>query len=328
MAKAMIGQKLVYIAGPGHSGSTLLDMLLGGHSQISSLGEIHRFYLSMNRSTRPHRCDCGSILTECPFWKEIILGLTERTGKTVDEIRSSFYTTDPAYLDRPDDGLVLARPSVPKRYPLDLGRLIAGLAPNWVYRMAAYCNARVSLYRRIARNSHLLFDVARKVAGTPVIVDSTKNPIRLRALYLERPAEVKVIYLIRDGRAVTHSRMKRENVGMGDAAKVWVAEHRKQRIVQRAMSPKNVLTLRYENLCMEPEVQLRMLCYYLDLDFDPNVLTFRENTRHAVGGNPMRFDMGNRKIQLNEDWREALKESELEEFERVGGSLNRALGYE
>lgn len=317
----------VYIAGPGHSGSTLLDMLLGGHEQVSALGEIHRFYLSLHKVSRPHRCDCGKPLRDCKFWQDVISELQLMTSLSEDELLDGFLTTLPEYLDIPDDDTVLAEPAVPRRYRLDLPRILAGVAPAWMYRLASHLIPGVHRYRKIARNSHLLFDAVRKVAETPVVIDSTKNPIRLRTLYLERPDQMKFIYMIRDGRAVTHSRIRRHGVNMCDAAKVWRAEHRKQSLVQRDIPEDRIYLLHYEALCSQPEAELEKLCGFLGLDFDPNLVSFRNTSRHAVGGNPMRFNQSENVILLQERWRDELTELQLDAFDEVAGDLNRSLGY-
>jgi hypothetical protein len=45
---------------------------------------------------------------------------------------------------------------------------------------------RVRVRRVAIRNSVLLCDAVWRVYGTPVVVDSTKNPARLKGLYMER----------------------------------------------------------------------------------------------------------------------------------------------
>lgn len=53
--------RVVFILGFGHSGSTLLDLLLDGHSQIAGVGEMER--------ARPEAvCTCGKHPMECPVW--------------------------------------------------------------------------------------------------------------------------------------------------------------------------------------------------------------------------------------------------------------------
>jgi len=67
--------KVIYVVGVGHSGSTLLDLLLGSHSRIESLGEMEEFdrYMSREPSIRDARrtCTCGARYKECEFWRKV-----------------------------------------------------------------------------------------------------------------------------------------------------------------------------------------------------------------------------------------------------------------
>lgn len=67
-------QTIVFIAGLDHSGSTMLDLLLGGHSKIVGLGEIALFLERYPESTN-ETCTCRKRATECPFWEKVILKL-------------------------------------------------------------------------------------------------------------------------------------------------------------------------------------------------------------------------------------------------------------
>ena len=68
---------IVYIVGLGHSGSTLLDLLLGSHTQVTSVGELGALS-SKDREgfrelvLRESPCVCGTPSKfDCPFWSEI-----------------------------------------------------------------------------------------------------------------------------------------------------------------------------------------------------------------------------------------------------------------
>lgn len=321
--------KLIYISGAGHSGSTLLDIVLGRHPQISSLGEIHRFYLSLHKSEPPHRCDCGRSVMQCEFWIKVINRIRSQRGWDLQKFKTRFITTDPKYLEVGDNGRILLEAGAPKRYALSMERVFSAIAPDLLYRYLPAASRDMRRLREIAINSHDLFDAVRYTAGTPIIVDSTKNPIRLRALYTARPESLLIVYLVRDGRAVTHSRMRRHGVTMSQAAKVWVAEHRKQRIIQSHIPRQNKLFVKYEDFCASPEPVLERICRFSGLDYSNYMLSAPARQRHAIGGNPMRFEDGAAsKIALNESWRDALTESDLSAFRRIGGSTNRFFGYD
>lgn len=65
---------VVYIAGSSHSGSTILDLLLGSHSRVESIGEgkkLPELLRSMASGARP-LCTCQQNLAECPVWGELL----------------------------------------------------------------------------------------------------------------------------------------------------------------------------------------------------------------------------------------------------------------
>jgi len=70
--------KVIYILSLGHSGSTLLDLILGSHSQIESVGEIMAFgkywkSFSDNSLKLEEKdcCTCGYHVNECDYWSKV-----------------------------------------------------------------------------------------------------------------------------------------------------------------------------------------------------------------------------------------------------------------
>lgn len=67
---------LVYIAGSSHSGSTLLDLVLGSHAQIESLGEakkIPQILNSLQTGKEPKPiCSCHTAIVDCNFWRNAL----------------------------------------------------------------------------------------------------------------------------------------------------------------------------------------------------------------------------------------------------------------
>ena len=67
--------RIIYIASAAHSGSTLLDLVLGSHSRLQSLGELK--VLAPTRAEKRDRVladqrTCGAAdKRSCPFWKAV-----------------------------------------------------------------------------------------------------------------------------------------------------------------------------------------------------------------------------------------------------------------
>ncbi len=66
-------KKIIYIAGLGHSGSTILDMALGCHPKIVGLGEIYAVFNKENPDAlfKKSTCSCGKKGKDCDFWKDL-----------------------------------------------------------------------------------------------------------------------------------------------------------------------------------------------------------------------------------------------------------------
>jgi hypothetical protein len=81
-------QKLVFIASLSHSGSTLINLLLGAHPKLVGLGEIDTV-LQMDsaqlESEKVMRCSCGNKVRDCAFWQPAIDALLARPGADLRE---------------------------------------------------------------------------------------------------------------------------------------------------------------------------------------------------------------------------------------------------
>lgn len=69
--------KLIYIVSLGHSGSTLLDLLISGHPAIATTGEAKN--LNPASMSRKHCC-CTELVSDCPFWRRVARELWERNA--------------------------------------------------------------------------------------------------------------------------------------------------------------------------------------------------------------------------------------------------------
>ncbi|NND64119.1 MAG: hypothetical protein HKN48_13085, partial [Flavobacteriaceae bacterium] len=61
--------KVIYIAGDGRSGSTLLDSVLSNIKDSISVGECCRFWVRFNEAES--LCGCAEMISDCTLWSEI-----------------------------------------------------------------------------------------------------------------------------------------------------------------------------------------------------------------------------------------------------------------
>jgi hypothetical protein len=272
------------------------------------------------------------LLSQCPFWRQVREAMARR-GHAFDP--------GDARMDYRDAGGRMARRLL---RPLHRGRIAefvreAGLrlAPGWRRNFCA-------LQRR---NAALAASVC-EVAGKPVIADSSKIALRAKFLLRNPELDVRIVRIIRDGRAVMLTYMypfeyadsrdpQRRAGGTGEpypgqyatpheAAYRWRRSNQEAEALVRQLDRSRWLEVRYEQLCSQPRPTLRRIAAFLGVDPAAATLDYRAATPHVVG-NGMRMDP-TAEIRLDDRWRSVLTADDLNVFDRVAGDLNRRYGYE
>lgn len=277
---------LLYVLSNGRSGSTLLELLIGGHQRAWTVGELQ--VLPHDLSTPEARCGCGEPTAQCDFWS----GVLERApvvspGATLTQFRGSR-----------NHGKVLRRDHFTD--------LVAG-------RVAPARRAAAKAYGELNRDLLAqVMDAARDRRGNEIdwIVDASKDPYRLLWLANSGCFDLRVVHLVKDPRAFVYSMIRsKERPTMREVLRLsarWAVENATMhRLASRALPSEHVRTVRYEQLAGDPRGTLDDLGAWLGLDFpaDWHEGAFREGESHAVSGNQTRFRGGG--VRLDERWRDA-----------------------
>lgn len=321
-------QTLVYITGSGRSGSTLLDMLLSTHGDIAALGEAHRFSMNLGKTTAPFRCTCGETVEHCQFWSKV-LDMLEKEKIDPCQLKTTWLENE--LIGENEDGTNIIE-FVPEtnifHMKVNFFNLLLGLKLERLVKLLAPIVGNFKEGINISDNSWKLYELVCRANNKEIIIDGSKTPGRLLGLqaFNKKNYPIKVLYLCRDGRAVTHARMKRQGLSMKEAAQIWVTEHKKISIALN-IHKGQLLKVKYEDLCIDPSKVLKKVYGFIGAKGVVEKVSFRDSS-HSLGGNPMRLRKSERKIVLNDAWKGDLSQSELEIFEDIGGSLNRVLGYE
>ena len=61
-------RKVAYIFSFGHSGSTLLSLVLEQHQYTASIGEFLDLSEKLKKCTNERKCSCGETVFDCPLW--------------------------------------------------------------------------------------------------------------------------------------------------------------------------------------------------------------------------------------------------------------------
>ena len=280
--------KVLYIAGFGRSGSTMLDNLLGQVDGFFSVGEL--CYMWDQDLAAHGLCGCGAPLRECEVWGAVL-------GKgRIDRIDAREMTR----LEKTGTRI--------RHLPLMLvprGRKLLAS------RLSSYTDNLKKLYREI-----------RDTTGARVIVDSSKSPSYGYTLGTIPEIDLYVVHLVRDPRAVAYSWLRKKlQPDRGDyeymdqhtpvkSSLAWAVWNAAIETLWRR-SPQRYSMLRYEDFVAQPRQALMGI---LQMVGEENAglpfLTERGielGVSHTVAGNPNRFKTGTVKLRLDDEWRSRMR---------------------
>lgn len=318
---------LVYILAASHSGSTLTAMLLNAHPDICTAGELKATSLG---DTARYRCSCRTLIGECPFWREVADRM-KRSGFDYDVRNAGISLQDvPSRYARK-----LLRPLHRAGGPEAVRDMLLHASPTWRSWFPSWAARNAALVRAVA-----------ETAAVRMVADSSKIALRLKYLKRVPGLPVKVIQLVRDGRAVALTYMRpsafadasdpklrgggsggqpHDELTMTDAAHEWRRSNEEAREVLRTIPASDQFRISYEDLCTDTAGTVRNVHRFLGLQEHDSFREFREAPHHVVG-NGMRLD-GTSEVKLDDRWRQHLTPADLREFDRVAGDLNRSFGY-
>jgi hypothetical protein len=299
---------VVYVAGSGHTGSTLLALLLDSHPEICCVGETSIKPPIVKRGGgATQSCSCGVPVAQCPFWTRIFEHVRQRGY----ELGATYWSNDYRLRNR--------------RAQKVMKRACASAAGRPLVRWAA---DNIPLYSNTVREADAvnvaLMEAALAVSGARVFADTTKGLTRLVHLQRISQLDIKLVRLVRDVRGYAAS-AKRRGLHVADAARTWLRDQTSIAEVSDILGPGRVHQVRYEDMCGEPDATLRALWSFCGVaDMTPPVVI--DATEHHVLGNSMRLG-GQIRVRLDQSWRERLDAGETRDILAIAGTVNRALGY-
>lgn len=291
--------RVLYLAGSGRSGSTLVTTILGQFDGAFAAGELRYLWQRGLAERRP--CGCGVPLVECAWWQKVLAELPE--------------------VDAADLARRLRTRLRIRRLPGLLYRRWRGRAPVAGHPDDARLAA---LYAALDRRIRAETDAGR--AGPPVVVDSSKLP-PYGALLAGLPGiDLRVLHVVRDPRATGFSWRRRRPLdptgggpdGAGDrlmsrpplwkASLLWLVWNAVT--VRLWDGTDRYLRIRYEDFVAAPNETIARVARFAGIDpaGDPFVgpgLVHLAPT-HSVAGNPVRHRTGTVPVRPDDEWREGL----------------------
>jgi hypothetical protein len=275
--------RIVYVAGSGRSGSTVLGQVLGAIPNWAFCGELRQGFSILAAN---NVCGCGAPAQACDFWRAVVEHAFD--GFDRDMIERASYLTQ---------RVSLHRHSLVHLSPLK--------APAFVRETAEYADIVTRVYQGI-----------RSVSGCDVIVDSSKIPSYYFILKQADQLDIKVAHIVRDSRAVVYSNQRKKY----DPSNTWGREYLLQQglaLTAVAWNLKNAfissaiargdesVLLRYEDFVAAPDKALRQVVDLVDPEQSPPPIRggqLEVGTQHTLGGNPVKFRTGPVQLRLDDEW--------------------------
>jgi hypothetical protein len=158
---------------------------------------------------------------------------------------------------------------------------------------------------------------------------------------------IKAIRLLRDGRAVTASYLRKYPLRTYESiVKEWVASSQENDNWVAGVPPENRMVLRYEDLVADTATWMRKICAFLGVDFEGDMVEYWKVKHHIVNGNRgtlsfvqrhfgMRSDPVDKRFYehqapdtfSDERWRSQLTPGQRHLFDKIGGALHKSYGY-
>lgn len=277
---------LIYIAGAGRSGSTLLDAILGEAEDAFSLGEVRQIWKYLLRYEKP-LCSCGKVIHKCPFWEQVLLKLFKNSIPTKEKLEEIYY------LQKTVEKIPLLNSFKRKKYLF-----------NNQNSIKKYADLTLDLYK-----------IVTEISGCKTLIDSSKLPHYLYFLK-DLPINLYVVHLVRDPRGVAYSWTKEKfNPSLGGymkkhhpltSARIWSILN----LGTEKFKNENYCLIKYEDLTEHLEDNLTFLKNSLNLKVSfciqkNKIIIFKE--KHLVGGNPVRFSFKKEiYIKKDIDWQKKL----------------------
>jgi hypothetical protein len=285
---------VLYVGGHGRSGSTILAQTLGQIPGFVNGGELWQVWYRGLRENE--RCGCGQPFYSCGFWRAV-----------GDEAFGGWDNVDV-------DKMVAFRPYLKKsRY-----------APH--YALAAKTGIRTRKMKTLLEECdpvlERLYRAIQRVSGAGVVVDSSKRLTYAVLLDLLPFADLRVVHLVRDSRAVAYSWAKSKEspavvggrlmpqMSPAQASRDWMFRNVSYDFLSGFARRSR---LRYEDFVNDPTFYLAETLIRVGFDDQARslpVVRGREislSVDHTVSGNPSRFRTGNIELRPDEEWKAKMR---------------------
>lgn len=273
--------KLIYIAGWGRSGSTLMARILGEVEGFFHGGELRTIWVD---GFKPKgQCGCGVPVKDCEVWQAVLeKGFSDLAPLDYKALNTLRLQTEP------------------RTHEILMSQLGLMGRQKLANRMAQH----LDILRR-------LYGAVQATTGCSVIVDDSLHPGHGLALSLMPEIQLYIVHLIRDPRATAYSWWKRQKTGLGtytlkENALGWDLRNAVVDLLGRSQRDRYMRVL-YEDFVKNPlQITQSILSLVSETDKKLPFVNSHEvslDVSHSVFGNPNRTDTGTILIKQDDRWK-------------------------
>ena len=298
-------KKVIFIMSAGHSGSSLLSLILGSHSEGFSAGELCNL---PNRYRQQKPIDCVNMTSdfwENTFGKEGLYQLSNVLGNT----------------------------RLNKYIPLKIEKKV-----REIFNRDEIFNAYSFMFSKLD-NKNFIIDASKVYTWVEKKIEAKE--------FISQRIEAYMIYLVRDGRAVANSYLRKyPHWEVEKYSREWVEKTKRRNDYFEKFNPDRRIKVAYEKLASNPHQTIEEICNFFNINFEPSMIDYWKYDHHDISGNNGTYslihrykgqEIENRVKQVNGDyyknvdisikldlrWQKELSPEKLEIFERIAGEFNK-----
>jgi hypothetical protein len=280
---------VIYIISDRRSGSTLLENILSKSNETVSVGELAMLKGHIVKEGPGEiwnwNCSCGKPVLQCEFWSKVLAGIYDENFET--------------------------KISWPYKSSKALSAsLMPALLKNTFFKFI-----HTKKNQQTIEQLNQVYIAISNISAKKFIVDSSKDPMQALAVNECKNVEAKFIWLSRDLRAITFSKLKRWKVNKRSNKKpletlTYSFYYKKVcAATLQCINKNNSIKIDYEALAANPQKELDKICDKFGIEKYAAPEYMELSNDHTIAGTPGRFER--KKIAADNSWKEFFKQNTL-----------------
>lgn len=280
---------VIYIISDRRSGSTLLENILSKSTETVSVGELAMLKGHIIKEGPGEiwnwNCSCGKPVLECPFWSVVL-----------KDIYTNEFETKITWPYKSSKALFAA--------------IVPAVAKN---NLLKFIHTKKN--KKTIANLDAVYSSIGKISDKKFIVDSSKDPLQGLAINECTSVDAKYIFLSRDLRAITFSKLKRWKVNKRSDKKpleTLTDSFYYKKIcsaVLKNVPLNNFIKVDYEALAANPQKELDIICGKFGLQKYTAPMYMELSDDHTIAGTPGRFEK--KPIAADNSWKDFYKSNKV-----------------